>query len=260
MQTYNTQVEVTLRNCFFGKNMKDKTHLYHCTNYNAIYSILTSGYFRPSYCLEEFSVFPDNHIKMAHAVVCFADLLSDEIQKHMNTFHSDSYIRMTKEWAIKKRLAPVIYYPNNSYISVLLKSIIEFAMERSGGTTNKTVKFTNATNLLMGFLKQYKGKYWDKKKNTFSEEVLFYTEREWRYLPLPKNKEAYYISEENFYDKEFKEKKLKELVDHGYILKFSWRDIEEIGVPISKKSELTNIISHLWQLKEKDVAEKIHPL
>ena len=80
----------------------------------------------PSFCLEELSIFPNEKMKMAYAVVCFADLLKDELKRHMKSFHSDSYLRMSKKWAIMKGLSPVIYYPNSSYMGTMLKMIIEY--------------------------------------------------------------------------------------------------------------------------------------
>ena len=100
---------------------------------------------------------------MAYAVVCFADLLKNEVMQHMNSFHSDSYIKMSKRWAIKKGLAPVIYYPDNSYMGTLLKLIIEYAMKKYENPKEEDAKFINSVNLLLGYLKQYEGRYWNKK-------------------------------------------------------------------------------------------------
>lgn len=237
--------------------MNEKTHLYHCSKFDTITKILSSSYFKPSFCLEELSIFPNETMKMAYAVVCFADLLKDEVRLHMNSFHSDSYIRMSKKWAIKKGLAPVIYYPDRSYMGTMLKMIIEYAMKKHENPKEEDAKLINSVNLLLGYLKQYEGRYWNKKANSFSDPTQFYMEREWRYLPLPQKGEAYYIDEKEFFDEELKQSKQDELVKNGHVLSFTWEDIEEIGIPASAGNTLIGIVSNSWQLLEEQALQKI---
>lgn len=92
------------------------------------------------------------------------------------------------------------------------------------------MKFVNAVNLLLAYLKQYEGKYWIKSQDKWSEQTQFFTEREWRYVPLVENGEAYYLDSESFYDKNLRSLKQKELENHGYVLSFSITDVLEIGV------------------------------
>ena len=51
--------------------------------------------------------------------------------------------------------------------------------------------------MMLGLLKHYKGRYYLKPdyKDLSKEEVCFYLEREWRYLPIPKNGEAMFLPE-----------------------------------------------------------------
>ncbi|MBR4926252.1 MAG: hypothetical protein IKZ61_10960 [Prevotella sp.] len=238
--------------------MNERTHLYHCSKYDAIIKILSSGYFKPSYCLEELSLFTNEKIKMAYAVVCFADLLNEEVMIHMKSFHSDSYLRMSKKWAIKKRLSPVIYYPDSSYLGTMLKMIVEYTMNKYENPKEEDVKLINSVNLLLGYLKQYEGRYWNKKENSFSYPTQFYLEREWRYLPLPQKGEAYYIDEEGFFDEELKQRKQDELVKKGYVLSFTWEDIEEIGIPVSADNALIGVVSNIWKLSKEQISQKIH--
>ena len=238
--------------------MQYKTHLYHCSKFETIIKILSSGYFKPSFCLEELSIFPNEKMKMAYAVVCFADLLNNEVKLHMNSFHSDSYLRMSKRWAIKKGLAPVIYYPDSSYMGTLLKLIIEYAMKKYENPKEEDAKLINSANLLLGYLKQYEGRYWNKKGNCFSNPTQFYMEREWRYLPLPQKGEAYYIDEEEFFDEELKQSKQDELVKNGYVLSFAWEDIEEIGIPVSAGNSIIGVVSNSWKLSKEQISEKIN--
>ena len=240
------------------KKQLDKTELYHCTNYDSLCKILLSQQFNPSFCLEEMSVYPSNSQRMAFAVVCFADLLEEEIPHHMKSFNSDSYVVMKKELAKTHSVSPVVYYVNPSLASNLIKNIIDYSIITRNNDDVDTLKFFNSVNLLIGYLKQYRGRYLLKDKTTWSEETQFYLEREWRYFPMPQNFEANYLDEERYYDDALRKAKQQELIDHGYALKFGWDDIERIGVPYSKKKQFES--TTLITLKEKyneDVLDKV---
>lgn len=231
------------------ENKSITTRLYHCTNYDSLCKILQSQQFNPSFCLEEMSVYPSNSQRMAFAMVCFADLLKEEVLRHMKKFNSDSFIVMKKEWARIKYVSPVVYYVSPSLTSSIIKNIIDYGMLIRNNDDDNSHKFFNSVNLFIGYLKQYKGKYLLKDKTTWSKETQFYLEREWRYFPMPQNFEANYLDEDRFYDDALRKAKQQELIDHGYALKFGWEDIERIGVPYSKKKQFES--TTLITLKEK---------
>ena len=226
------------------------TQLYHCTNHSALCDILKSKQFYPSFCLEELSIYPNEPIKMAYAVVCFADLIKQELKMHMQNFHSDSYIIMDKEWARKNNVSPVIYYTDHSLMSVILKNILEHAAVTNKDENENNLKFFNSVSLFMGFLKQYEGRYFIKDKNTYSDLTQFYKEREWRYLPMPKNYEAFYITEDDYNNETIRKEKTKELINKHYSLKFELNDIIEIGVPLSAREVLKETIIKAFNKKE----------
>lgn len=213
-----------------------KTELYHCTDLNGLYGIISSQAFQPSYCLEK-AEYLKNVMDFAFAMVSFADLLPMEVEDHMAKFRSVAYFKMAKQWAIKNGISPIIYYNASSPLSACFRFIIEKAQEKQ---SNKTTPFLNAVNILLGYLKQYKGRYWIDKKKEWSEMTTFFTEREWRYIPLVENGEAYYLPPEQYKDKQFREKKKQELIDNDYVLHFSIDDVLEIG--ISKEDIFKDLI------------------
>jgi len=225
---------------------------------------MKSKYFMPSFCLEELSVFPDDHMKMAYAVVCFADLLPEEIQNHMKRFHSNSYLRMSKEWAIKNNVSPVVYYTDNSNMANYLKHVIKYATEKYAqnelghSLSHEELKFTNSIQMLLAYLKQYEGRYLIKNKKTFSDITNFYIEREWRYVPMPQTYEAFYLEEEDYYNEILIQDKQKELIERGYALRFNWTDIEEIGIPGSCEESFIDGLSNTWELSIEEIAKKTH--
>ena len=227
--------------------------LYHCTNYNSLVEILKKRAFYPSYCLEEASYLCGNP-RFAFAMVCFADLRQSELKDHMRNFSSDVYIKMRKQWAFKQNVSPVVYYSENSSLSnAIFRSIaIDVSEMKESNPLYKSF------NLFMGLLKQYKGHYFNKKVGQMSNnEICFYLEREWRYLPIVQGGEAYFISEQDYLDECFRREKREELIEHGYILRFVWDDILEIGANLKNASYIINGLSSLYNITKWEVASKM---
>ena len=229
-----------------------ETRLYHCTKFDSLSKILECGYFRPSFCLEEYNF--DIECHCAFAVVCFADLLELEVADHMSRFNADSYIILSKDWAKRYGLSPVIYYTKESIVGRCLKLMV-----RSEPVASKSdVTLFNALNVIWAYYKKYSGHYYQRGLQSFSsEDVQFYKEREWRYVPLVMDGEAYYLDEESFLDESNRRNKEQELVDHGYALNFNWDDIVEISCPVKIINSLVGVIARRFHLTEKEIVRKL---
>lgn len=227
--------------------------LYHCTSLDRLSSILRCRAFYPSFCLEEAS-YLKNVLRFAFAVVCFADLRMDEIEEHMTNFSSDVYIKMSKRWAIRKNVSPVTYYSEKSTLSsAIYRALIDYAANHK----NEREIF-NPVNLMLGLLKQYSGHYYDKKQQAFSpREVCFYLEREWRYIPLVLDGEAFYLDESDFLDEKLRQAKQQELVNHRYVLNFTWADILEIGCKMLHKDVVVCILTDIFIISPEEAFSKI---
>lgn len=206
--------------------MKRTTRLYHCTSYDSLIEILKTKYFLPSYCLES-GEYLTNGINFAYAMVCFADLLHSELKDHLRDFGREAYICMSKKWAIENGVASVMYISPKSIISAsIMKQIkdLHFTLDYN--------KFKdNIFGYFMAFFKQYEGFFWQNKLSQWSpNKKTFFTEREWRYVPLVKNREAFYLYEADFLNEKIRKEKQKELIDKGYVLSFDWQNIESIGI------------------------------
>lgn len=118
-------------------------HLYHCTNSIGLRGILTSMSFQPSYCLEKADYLPNSQ-NFAFAMVCFADLLNDELASHMNRFHSTVYFKMCREWAIRSGINLVCYYFKNTPFTAGIRKIIDKAAEEN-------IKAINANDIKAQF-------------------------------------------------------------------------------------------------------------
>lgn len=206
------------------------TKLYHCTNFDSLCSILKSGAFWPSYCYEKADYLkePEN---FAFAMVCFADLMKNEVKPHLKKFNKDCYIQLSKSWGRRNALSNVIYYGKPSVVSSTFKLLLDGIIQRHDGNVGMMTNEVRFASMLMAYFKQYEGYYWNDKEECWSDNTtVFYTEREWRYVPLVQNYEAFYLSPEEFLNKKFRKEKRDELITRGYTLKFDWDDIEKIGV------------------------------
>ena len=233
--------------------LQEMDGLYHCTSMTALMRILQSRAFYPFFCLEEASYLKAS-VRFAFAVVCFADLRRSELKEHMGRFSSEVYVKMSKEWAIRKNVSPVTYYSEKSTLSsAIYRALVDYAVAH-----REDLKIFNPVNLMLGLLKQYRGHYYDKHLKAFSSrEVCFYLEREWRYLPLVKDFEAYYMEETEFRNEELRQAKQKELVDKSYVLDFTWDDVIEVGGSFKHAIALINVLSKLFSISKIEAASKV---
>lgn len=225
-----------------------QTKLYHCTKIESLKSILREKAFRSSYCLEQAS-YLESENNFAFAVVCFADLMDTELKEHMRNFNSNCYIEMSKEWARKKKLSNVIYYGDHTLGAFACKEIVSMGKDKLI-SDNDFDRFAIGVSLFMALLKPYKGYYWDKtKRNWSTKETVFYNEREWRYIPLVKNREHYCLEEKEFKDDKLRNKCLNELNENpDNLLRFDWDDIVEIGIEDKDKECLLGILASSFNL------------
>ena len=159
--------------------MKPKSNtLFHFTsNVAVLTSILKGGSFWPRYCLEDVSWLGYDSEYVAYPMVCFCDIPLSRITEHVQ-FYGEYGIGMTREWAERSGLNPVLYVsPKNNLINSfrdlnahLRKVKVEDGEPDSRVPLRFVFAFSKPTigNMIRG-------------GNTI--EVKFYQESEWRYVP-----------------------------------------------------------------------------
>lgn len=240
---------------------KRQTNLYHCTKSDSLLKILESKYFKYSYCLEEYYLHKEGRYileKLAYAMVCFADMLEEEVSGHMEQFRADCYIVMDKKWAVKNNLSPVIYYskdglPNYAYLS--LTKNIRGLIEKS---TEEEIIVVNSIELLRPYFKQYFGHYFiNGTEEKSKEEVEFFLEREWRSVPFVTGGERYFLDLKDYLNGDIRSNASQELLDHNYCLRFEWDDIKQIGCKKGGKEKIIKTIMDSFRIDEKEAKTKI---
>lgn len=205
--------------------------------------------FIPKYSLETTILdLEENNVQGAFPMVCFCDISLGQISNHISTY-GEYGIGMSKEWAIKKQLNPIIYLKENSHLAIsyssILKDLINFP--KNCETDKFTDNIINEYMNILKFLKPYEGSFKRNDKNINS--VRFYNEREWRYIPtLPDNEEFYiYLKKEQFNDAVMLAQANSKMEE--FALTFEPKDIKYLFV--KDETEIHSMIQALRQIKQK---------
>jgi len=176
-------------------------------------------------------------------MVSFCDIPLSEIKNHIERYGNYG-IGMTKDWANRQGLNPVLYMAQTSMLSEsyvkawnsLVDSVIDI---------NQLTHEQNGLADVLRYTKNYEADL--KRKNTLEEKYRFSDEREWRYVPpfttdcIPMAGIDWYMTEDNKYNTDSK------LVDLR--LDFNPEDIKYII--IADDSEISEFIDHLRRAKGK---------
>ena len=165
--------------------------IFHFTKrFDALKGILT-GAFNVSYAREKI-VGKGRSIKFAVPMVSFCDIKLSDIQYHIASYGKYG-IGMSKEWAVRSGLNPVMYISKKSEIAVDMiaevKRISSFMGESVDLASRKGAKkfLTHSFNVLR-YVKNYEGDNL-RADGTTTRDYRFANEREWRYVP-PMNSTA----------------------------------------------------------------------
>lgn len=137
--------------------------------------ILKEG-FKIKYCSESLKL-ESSGSDAAHPMISFCDIpLSDSMQ------HFDAYgkygIGLSKDWAIKNGVNPVLYIDKNSLFA---QSLHELIKQRRKNNTNLTEEQQSLILRIKAYAKNYSGTL--KRKSVDNPNYRFYDEREWRLIP-----------------------------------------------------------------------------
>jgi len=150
--------------------------IHYTDSLDKIKSILTEG-FRIKYCAEVLKLGKKGSSQAAHPMVSFCDIPLSDSKQHFDAYGKYG-IGLSKTWAIKEGINPVIYIDRNSLIA---DSIYELIKERRNKNSNLTKKQKIEILQIKSYAKNYSGQL--KRKNVNTQNYKFYDEREWRLIP-----------------------------------------------------------------------------
>jgi hypothetical protein len=232
--------------------------LFHFTpKLSYLINILRMG-FKPRYFYEELLLNESKAIRghnIGIPMVCFCDISLAQISRHIKSYGNYG-VGMTKEWAIRNRLNPVIYLNQDSLIadplSIIGESGIKLSMIENPKIQRLTGQIINSWLILQMCSKPYVGG--GSHRGKFHPSKKFYNEREWRYIPFQKNTTKIYggLSKEIMLDKDKLSKANNEL--QSYSLAFSPDDVKYIFV--KEESQIPTIVNELRKMKNQEYDSK----
>jgi NACalpha-BTF3-like transcription factor len=169
----------------------------------------------------------DAHIPM----VCFCDIPKKLIKQHVKEYGS-YFIGLTKEWATKKGISPVIYVSQNSKVHTIIKTILGLAEKIRD---IPYIPLQQKIYEICNFIKPYMNKCKTEK---------YYDEREWRYVPELKAQKTFLTFEKE--DIRFiMVQTAKEKREAKKLLQEKFGDSSHIKILVSKKNTLLKMFKRL---------------
>lgn len=158
--------------------MGSKSHtLFHFTDSTeTLVKILRTGFW-PRYCLEDFRWYNEQLGYVAYPLVSFCDIPLTRIKDHVN-FYGGFGFGMSRDWAIRAGLNPVIYLSENS---ALRYSILNLAQPECFVHPAQVPKFIDHLFELLALIKPLNGKMM--RSGGGEADKDFYLENEWRFTP-----------------------------------------------------------------------------
>lgn len=149
--------------------------IHYTGTYRSLTGILNEG-FRVKYCLEKL-ILKTGNSAAAHPMVSFCDIPLSNSKQHSAAYGAYG-IGLSKEWAFKKGVNPVIYIDNNSLFAESIESLI---FDRRKPNTNLTKMQSEEILRIKSYAKNYCGPL--NRKSVKNPKYRFYDEREWRLVP-----------------------------------------------------------------------------
>lgn len=158
--------------------MGSKSHtLFHFTDsVETLEKIIRTGFW-PRYCAEDFRWYNEQLGYVAYPLVSFCDIPLTRIKDHVG-FYGGFGFGMSREWAIRARLNPVIYLSENS---ALRYSILNLAQPEYFVLPAQVPKFIDHLFEVLALIKPLSGKM--TRSGGGEADKDFYLENEWRFTP-----------------------------------------------------------------------------
>jgi hypothetical protein len=196
-------------------------------------SILENGFY-PRYC-PEYTLDPAD-VKAASLgrpplraipMVCFCDLPIGIIKNHYR-YYGPYGIGLDRDWGLKHGLSPVIYTHDTAGTRKPLLHVVTKTSSARDGGLQQDIK------TLAAYSKPYEGPQW--RRGQVTQEVKFYHEREWRYVPEVPQK---FLAWKNYNNGTTREK-LHQKLRQRDTLTIHPRNIQYLILPYSKSE--TNVL------------------
>ena len=218
--------------------------IHYTKSFDTLTRILEEG-FKIKYCSESITL-GDGKSSAAHPMISFCDIPLSDSKQHFNTYGKYG-IGLSKQWAFKNGVNPVLYIDKNSQIAL---SLLELLNNRREKNSNLTTVQKSLILQIKAYAKNYMGNLTI--KNIKHNDYNFYDEREWRLVPkgLLINNEPFSVPMSEYEkDKDTYNSKLQEIR-----VKIDVNDISYIIVENSKEiPEMVNFLRNTIRCKSSEL-------
>lgn len=234
--------------------------IHYTSTIDNLISILKNGFY-PQYCRETLMCTQGIVMDVFVAMVCFCDIPFTQIGNHSKTYGKYA-IGLSKEWARKNNINPVMYHCKESPYALLVSVIYQGLINISSNKKEigvESIDLIHAMFLLMNISKNEKGILY-KKNGDIIEDALLYEEREWRYIPMhDTNKGECYmfplLDIEKVAERIERNEQLKE---EKYRLTFETKDISYIVV--EREADVTLLVKNMRNIFSQSPQEELERL
>lgn len=133
--------------------------------------------FKLKYCTESINFSGHGIVQFAVPMVSFCDIPLSQVKEHIGKY-GDYGIGLTKEWAIKRKLNPVLYLQAGSSLAESLANVVTEYRHRESGPKEYDEHLLN----IVRYSKNYQGQLRRTERRPVPN-YRFSDEREWRYVP-----------------------------------------------------------------------------
>jgi len=227
--------------------------VFHFTNIDALAGILQNGFY-PSYSIEEYLTEDGPPFRLAFPMVCFCDIPLSQIADHIDQYGKYG-IGVSKKWAIRKKLNPVLYLEKSSLLWRRFESVLDqnykdvVELGKLEVKVDSMIRDRDSLMYMFMHTKPYEGFY---NRNGEQRYKRFYDEREWRYVPDLKriDRDELFLSQ-NMLSEDVIKKKNAILREHS--LTFDPADIQYLI--LERESERMEMFSMLSELGSEKYGE-----
>lgn len=227
--------------------------LFHFTDSIIKLKSILKNEFYPRYSLESYPLDPEESsiLEVGVPMVSFCDIPLSSVKEHVKLYGHYG-IGMSKDWAEKKKLNPVLYFYNGSDLSLNIRDMFINACNAlgvDGKPTQEELRIVvKGFFRMFMYIKPFKGDF--KRYGNTHRDIKFYDEMEWRYVP-PTSEEhdgiKHGLDKEIFKDQKILDEENKKLYEAK--LSFEPHDIKYIIV--NKEREISDMVNALKEIKLK---------
>lgn len=223
--------------------------LFHFTSQESLFEILRTT-FKVSYARERI-IGPTQRREFGVPMVSFSDLKLSELKKIIEDDYGKFGIGLSKEWANRNGLNPVMYISRHCSLTDSLINGVDGIYRHLNGLTNLaqiTALGQSYLNIMdiYRYIKNYDGEL-ERANQPLNENYRFADDREWRYVPNINSEIRPFVPISTIRTRAQKQQ-LNASIDN-YRLSFEPEDIKYLVV--ERDDQRIDLINHLEQVKHR---------